>query len=169
MATDCTEPRLRCPWPGSGSRRWIEAGFSGGALTSDAGALPLGRADRALGLTRRMALCFTDHRDPSRVLHAVSTLVGQRVVGLALGYADLVDHDRLRRDLLSAVLGCAEAGRADRAALAPMPRPGSSGTSPRWWRNCAPVGRKPGSCCAPIPGSAGSRSSPGARRTPSTT
>ena len=85
MTTDCTEPRLRCPWPNGGGRRWIEADFTGGTLTSDAGALLLGRADQALDLARQLASCFTDHRNPARVVHALSTLVGQRLMGLALG------------------------------------------------------------------------------------
>jgi hypothetical protein len=31
-------------------------------------------------------------------------LVGQRVFGMALGYADLIDHDELRHDPVMAVL-----------------------------------------------------------------
>jgi len=30
--------------------------------------------------------------------HAVGTLVGQRVMAIALGYEDIKDHDRLRDD-----------------------------------------------------------------------
>ena len=36
--------------------------------------------------------------------HAVRTLVGQRVFGIALGYEDLIDHDTLRHDPVMAVL-----------------------------------------------------------------
>ena len=55
--------------------RRVVAGFDGGAITSDAGALLLGAADRAIGLVRRFAACFTDARDPERVEHAAATLV----------------------------------------------------------------------------------------------
>jgi hypothetical protein len=49
----------------------------------------------------------------------VSTLVGQRVFGIALGYADLNDHDELRHDPIMAVLaGKLEARRADCAPVA---------------------------------------------------
>ena len=74
------------------------AAFDGGAVSSDAGALLLGHTDRAIGLIERFAGCFTDHRDARLVEHEVKTLVGQRVVGIALGYEDLNDHDRLRFD-----------------------------------------------------------------------
>ena len=36
-------------------RKKVVAGFDGGTITSDAGALLLGRLDRGLGLIRRMA------------------------------------------------------------------------------------------------------------------
>ena len=69
------------------------AAFDGGAVSSDAGALLLGQADRAIGLIERFAGCFTDHRDARLVEHEVKTLVGQRVVGIALGYEDLTQLD----------------------------------------------------------------------------
>jgi hypothetical protein len=84
--------------------REVVAGFDGGAITSDAGALLLGAADRAIGLIDRFAACFNDERRPELIEHAVATLVGQRVFGIALGYEDLNDHDDLRRDPMMAVL-----------------------------------------------------------------
>ena len=80
------------------------AGFDGGAITLDAGALLLGQVDRGLGLVRRFARCFGDRRDARYVEHRVETLVGQRIFGLALGYEDLNDHDELRKDPVFAVL-----------------------------------------------------------------
>ena len=80
--------------------REVVAAFDGGAITSDAGALLLGAADRAIGLIDRFAGCFQDERRPELIEHAVATLVGQRVFGVALGYEDLNDHDSLRHDLL---------------------------------------------------------------------
>ena len=65
----------------------VVAGFDGGTITSDAGALLLGQLDRGLGVIRRMAACFTDRRDPTLIEHTVETLVGQRVFGLAPGGA----------------------------------------------------------------------------------
>jgi hypothetical protein len=99
--------------------RAVVAGFDGGAITSDAGALLLGTTDRATGLVRRFAGCFNDARRRNRIEHGVATLVGQRVFGIALGYEDLIDHDRLRHDPVLAVLvGKLEARRAGCAPLA---------------------------------------------------
>ena len=98
--------------------RAVVASFDGGRITSDAGALLLGATDRVLGLTRRLAACFKDRRDPDYVEHAVETLLMQRVVGIALGYEDLLDHDQLRHDPVMAVLAGKLAAR--RAGYAPL-------------------------------------------------
>ena len=99
--------------------RSVVADFDGGALTSDAGGLLLGAADRRIDLVGRLAGCFRDARDPRYVEHPVAALVGQRVYGIALGYEDLNDHDELRHDPLMAVLaGKLEAGREDCAPVA---------------------------------------------------
>ena len=99
--------------------RQVVAAFDGGAITSDAGGLLLGEADRAIRLSDRFAACFADARTAELVEHAVSTLVLQRVVGIALGYEDLNDHDHLRHDPVLAVLaGKLAAKRADCAPLA---------------------------------------------------
>ncbi|HUA55211.1 MAG TPA: IS1380 family transposase [Candidatus Sulfotelmatobacter sp.] len=84
--------------------RRVIAGFDGGRMTSDAGALLLGRVDRTIQLTDRFARCFTDRRLAALIEHGVSTLVMQRVIGIALGYEDLNDHDELRHDPVMAVL-----------------------------------------------------------------
>src|SRR5258708_7806206 len=66
-------------------RRRVVAAFDGGTVSSDAGALLLGRTDEAIGLIDRLAGCFIDEREPNLIEHAVRTLVGQRVFGMALG------------------------------------------------------------------------------------
>lgn len=45
-----------------------------------------------------MAYCFEDTRNPEYVGFSVAELIGQRLLGLILGYEDLNDHDRLRVD-----------------------------------------------------------------------
>ena len=93
--------------------------WKGGRITTDAGALLLGAADRMIGMTRRFAACFKDARHAPFVEHSVQTLVTQRVVGIALGYEDLIDHDELRHDPVLAVLaGKLSAGRPGCAPLA---------------------------------------------------
>src|SRR6516164_3309231 len=100
-------------------RRAVVAGFDGGRMTSDAGALLLGATDRATGLVERFAECFTDGRAAELTEHEVSTMVRQRICGIALGYEDLIDHDQLRHDPTMAVLaGKLAARRQDCAPLA---------------------------------------------------
>src|ERR1700726_2283509 len=99
--------------------REVVAAFDGGAITSDAGALLLGAADRAIKLTERLAACFHDVRRQDLIEHEVVTLLGQRVFGIALGYEDLNDHDELRHDPMMAVLaGKLEARREGCAPVA---------------------------------------------------
>jgi hypothetical protein len=99
--------------------RHVVASFDGGAITTDAGALLLGQTDRAIRLTERFAACFTDTRTAGLVEHHVDTLLMQRVIGIALGYEDLNDHDELRNDPVLAVLASKLAAqRSDCAPLA---------------------------------------------------
>jgi hypothetical protein len=99
--TECTQSEFE--FQAHFSRR-VVAGFDGGAMTSDGGALLLRETDRQLNLLPRLAECFLDGRSPLRVKHPVAQLVSQRVYGLALGYEDLNDHEQLRQDPLLRVL-----------------------------------------------------------------
>jgi hypothetical protein len=101
---------------GSVEGRRVVAGFDGGRVTSDAGALLLGATDQAIGLIERFAACFSDGRSATDVEHSVATLVGQRVFGIALGYEDLIDHDQLRHDPVLATLAGKLAARRSRCA-----------------------------------------------------
>jgi len=76
--------------------------FDGGDITSDGGAL-LKKLEERTGIVRRFAACFTDYRSAKQIEHPLLDLITQRVFGLALGYADLNDHDELRRDPMLAV------------------------------------------------------------------
>src|SRR5260370_34232575 len=99
--------------------RAVVAGFDGGRMTSDAGAMLLGATDRAIGWIERLAGCFIGHRAAELVEPRVAGLVRQRVVVIALGYEDLIDHDQLRHDPVMAGLGGKlGAKRADCAPLA---------------------------------------------------
>jgi hypothetical protein len=80
----------------------VVAEFTGGSLSSDGGVLLLRQVDRGLGLTRALAACFQDDRNPKWVDHSVEQLLAQRLYGMALGYEDLNDHEMLRRDPLLA-------------------------------------------------------------------
>lgn len=110
MGTDCKPAQLRFQGWGEGRRREVCLDFSGGRLSSDGGGILLAELERRRGILRRFSECFVDHRDPSWVEHSVESLVAQRVLGLALGYEDLVDHEELRSDpLLASIVGVADA------------------------------------------------------------
>jgi hypothetical protein len=85
-----------------GPRR-VQADFSGGTLSTDAGALLLRQVDINLGLTAELSQCFYDTRNQDWVDHSVQELLRQRLFGTALGYEDINDHQRLRLDPLLAV------------------------------------------------------------------
>lgn len=103
MPTHCRPDSLDF---GSVEGRSIVAAFDGGEITSDGGVLLLARTNAAIRLTDRAAAAFTDRRNPDLVEHEVKTMVGQRIIGEALGYPDINDHDRLRHDpLLAAIMG----------------------------------------------------------------
>lgn len=112
MATDCIPRQLE--FQGLGRRR-VVASFNGGTLTSDGGLLLLGEVERRRGILRQFAACFRDQRNPELIEHSVEELVRQRVLGLALGYEDLNDHDELRTDpLLATIVGKADPTGSDR-------------------------------------------------------
>ena len=99
--TECTRQRLLFQ---PHARREVVAEFDGGAITSDAGGLLLREVEQRFGIVRQFAACFTDHRDEDLVEFSVEELLLQRVMGLALGYEDLNDHEQLRHDPLLALL-----------------------------------------------------------------
>lgn len=116
MRTQCISDQLE--FEGFAGRR-VVAALDGGAITSDAGALLLREADRAIGLIDRVAACFKDWRRPDAVVHGLRTLIGQRIVGIACGYEDVNDHDQLRFDpVLSLFSDGLDTRRKDCAVLA---------------------------------------------------
>ncbi len=90
-------------------KRKVEAKFSGGAVTSDGGAVLLREIDRVVGLTSAVARKLKDERRKGSCEHDLKTLLRQRVYGIALGYEDLNDHQELRTDpCFQTALGRAE-------------------------------------------------------------
>jgi hypothetical protein len=107
--TECIQSRF---WFAKHLRREVVGEFSGGAMTSDGGALLLRETEQKLNLLPRFGQCFLDGRKPERIEHSVEQMLAQRVYGLALGYEDLNDHEQLRHDpLLGVLAGKAEAGQ----------------------------------------------------------
>lgn len=116
-------------FPDLGSRR-VVADFSGGTLSSDGGALLLRQIDHGLGLSRSLAACFTDRRDPEHTEFTVQQLLSQRLLGMALKYEDLNDHDQLRYDpLLAAACEKIDPLGRDRTARKGRPAAALAGSS----------------------------------------
>ena len=78
--------------------RQVVATFDQERGSSDGGAILLKAADERLGLTRALVNCLSDVRDPDRVTHDLRELLQQRVFGIACGYPDGNDSDRLAED-----------------------------------------------------------------------
>jgi len=85
-------------------QRKVLASFDGGMISSDAGGLLLREVAVATDLLRQFSECFLDYRKQRFVEHSVQELVSQKVMGLCLGYEDVIDHDLLRYDPLFAAL-----------------------------------------------------------------
>ena len=122
MTTECTTERLEFE---RFRRQRVVGRFDGWELGSDGGGLLLRELALRTGLFRRLSACFRDHRDPQRTQHPVEVLVAARVLGLALGYEDLIDHDTLRQSKLWSLL-CGAAGRGRRRASWEALPPGKS-------------------------------------------
>src|SRR2546425_12661119 len=82
----------------------VGARFDTPHASSDGGAILLKGIDTQLGLTKRLAACLDDPRQPGKVQHQTLELLRQRVFGLACGYADCNDAARLADDALHKLL-----------------------------------------------------------------
>ncbi len=97
MNTQCTGEQLEFHALG---RRAVVGRFDGGKISSDSGGLLLREVEQRTHILKRLAGCFVDYRNPDLIEHPLESLIKQRVMGLALGYEDLNDHDSLRHDPL---------------------------------------------------------------------
>jgi hypothetical protein len=126
MPTHCSQSELDL---GSSAGRRLVGAFDGGAISSNGGVVLLAAADRAIGLSQRLAQCFTDLRFADAVRHSVPDLLRQRIFGLALGHEDLIDHDALRDDpALAAVLDKPGGRLAGKSTLNRMEHAGKIGS-----------------------------------------
>lgn len=105
MARELNEQLTFSFWPGGK----VNVGFDGGTLTSDAGLLPVRQFDAHVGLTKRVARCLHDPREPGKVQHPNEEMIRQRLFQLIAGYEDCNDAQALRYDPTFAVV----AGRED--------------------------------------------------------
>ena len=101
MATACI-PQITFGFEPKGKP--IVAAFDQPHASSDGGAVLLKSLDTQLQLTKRLAGCLVDTRQPGKVQHQTLELVRQRVFGLACGYADCNDAARLADDAIHKLL-----------------------------------------------------------------
>jgi hypothetical protein len=101
MATDCI---AQVTFGFEPKGKPIVAAFDVPHASSDGGAVLLKSLDTQLQLTKRLAACVVDERQPGKVKHQVLELVRQRVFGLACGYADCNDAARLADDAMHKLL-----------------------------------------------------------------
>ena len=82
----------------------LVAAFDQPHASSDGGAILLKGIDTQFGLTKRLAACLADDRQPGKVRHQTLELLRQRLFGLACGYADCNDAARLADDVMHKLL-----------------------------------------------------------------
>lgn len=82
----------------------LVATFDQPQASSDGGAVLLKAAERQYDLINGFARCLMDDRQPGKVRHTLNDLVAQRIFGLACGYPDANDADRLGDDPIQKLL-----------------------------------------------------------------
>lgn len=94
------------------ARKKLTVDFDGGNQSSDAGVLLLRAAEQKIGVIARLAAALPDRRDPARIHHRFTEIIGARVFGICCGWEDAIDHNQLRDDpaLKMAVGRCPETG-----------------------------------------------------------
>lgn len=79
-------------------RQAVDVDFDGGTMTSDGGLVLLREVDQRLGLISRIDELIADPRNPLYTVHPQAEMLTSRIFGIAAGYEDVNDHDRLRHD-----------------------------------------------------------------------
>jgi len=82
----------------------VVASFDQPDSSSDGGAILLKAIDSELDLTERLASCIRETREEAKVVHPLLDLFRQRVYGIACGYPDCNDADRLADDPIQKLL-----------------------------------------------------------------
>ncbi len=80
------------------ARKKVAGAFDGGRISSDGGVMLLSLAERRLRVAERLARCFPDYRDPSRITHSYADMIRARIFAISCGYEDADDLDFLRFD-----------------------------------------------------------------------
>jgi len=76
----------------------IEASFTDGNQSTEAGLLLLQQVEKNIGIIKALASVLPDPRHQSYVEHSFHNLLTQRIFQIAAGYEDANDSDTLRHD-----------------------------------------------------------------------
>jgi Transposase DDE domain group 1 len=79
-------------------RKKITAAFDGGRITSDAGVVLLGQAERRRGLAGKLAAVIADPSNTLLITHPLGSILRTLILAIACGYEDADDLDHLRKD-----------------------------------------------------------------------
>ena len=82
----------------------VVASFDQPDSSCDGGAILLKAIDSDLNLTERLAGCIPETREEGKIVHPLLDLLRQRVYGIACGYPDCNDADRLADDPIQKLL-----------------------------------------------------------------
>ena len=115
MATACI-PQVT--FQGEGFAKSVVARFDTPHASPDGGAILLKSVDTHLGLTKRLAGCLVDERQPGKTRHQTIELIRQRVFGIACGYADCNERRAARGRRDRQAVGGARSDRRPHPGLA---------------------------------------------------
>ena len=76
----------------------VEATTDAMSLSSHGGLLLLQREEEHLALASQLASCVHDSRTPYLIKHSLTEIIMTRIFQICLGYEDVNDCDRMRRD-----------------------------------------------------------------------
>merc|ERR1712224_413122 len=80
------------------NRKNIEANFTGGTITSDAGLLVLKEIEEKTKFLEQVASVIPENRQQEKIQHSKYSQIMQRVHSLIQGYEDCNDQTTLRED-----------------------------------------------------------------------
>ncbi|MFN2374944.1 MAG: IS1380 family transposase [Candidatus Binatia bacterium] len=106
----------------------LHMAFDDPATSSDGGSVLLAAVDRRLGLTSALGGCLRDARREASIQHSYAGMFSQRVYGIALGYEDANDADRLRRDAMMRLVVAGDAAGQELASQPSLSRFENSAT-----------------------------------------
>lgn len=89
----------------------VAVAFTAPDQSCEGGVLLFKGIDEKMSLTEHMVQALTDRRQPGKILHPLVEMLRERIAGIAGGYPDANDADRLRNDRMMQMV-CGRGGRS---------------------------------------------------------